>query len=73
MGGVGWGGVLLDYSVSPSPNPFPLEFAFGIWDLDLGPEFGIGLGLDNYKGEMKAILENIISRAIEHPQSSLEM
>ena len=34
-----WGGSLQDYSVSPSP--FPLDFGFSIWDLDLGPRFGI--------------------------------
>ena len=26
----GWGGGLLDYSVSPSPSPFPLDFVFWI-------------------------------------------
>ena len=30
-----------------SPSPFPLDFGFRIWDLDLGPGFGTGLGLDN--------------------------
>ena len=33
MGGLGGGGGLLDYSVSPSP--FPLDFGFWIRDLDL--------------------------------------
>ena len=43
----GWGGGLLDFSVSPSPNPFPLDFGFRIWALDLRLGFGTGLELDN--------------------------
>ena len=39
-GGVGWGGGLLDYIVSPSPSPFPLDFIFRILHLDLGSGFG---------------------------------
>ena len=42
MGGLGGGGGLLDYSVSPSPSPllWTLDFGFRTWIWDLG------LGLD---------------------------
>ena len=39
--GGGWGGSLLDSSVSP--NPFPLYYGLETLDLDLG--IGLGLGL----------------------------